>query len=61
MQEYIAIALAALFKIWANHAGKPPDWKPTQQEIDDMLVTVDSATPEARKAAARARLGMPPE
>ena len=60
METYIAQIIAAAFQLWANHANKPPGWKPTQTEVDDLLSQVDAATPEAEKAAARARLGLPP-
>lgn len=62
METYIAGILFNLIQLWANHSNKPPGWTPTQEDIDDMLATVDAATPESRKAAARMRLGiMPPE
>lgn len=48
------------FKLLANHLGKPEGWIPTQQDWDDLANTVDEATPEAVKAAARERLGLPP-
>lgn len=60
MTTAIATAIAAIFQIWANHAGKPEGWKPSQQDIDDLLGLVDAASPEAEKAAARVRLGLPP-
>lgn len=60
MEQYIAGALFYLIQIWANHSGKPTGWVPTQQDVEDMLAIVDAATPEARKAAARVRLGLPP-
>ncbi len=59
MEMYIAQALFALIQIWANHANKPPGWVPTEAEVNDMISMVDAATPEAEKAAARARLGIP--
>lgn len=59
MGIFIAQALAALFQIWASHASKPPGWTPSQQDIQDMLATIDAATPEKVKADARARLGLP--
>lgn len=58
METYIAAALTALIQIWANHTGKPADWKPTAQDVADLLASVDAATPEAEKSAARARLGL---
>jgi hypothetical protein len=60
METAIAAAIAAIFQIWANHAGKPEGWKPTPADIDDLLGLVAAATPEAEKAAARVRLGLPP-
>lgn len=47
------------FALLANHLNKPEGWKPTPQEWDDLNAEVDAATPEAVRAAARARLGLP--
>lgn len=44
------------FSLLANHLGKPEGWKPTAQEWDDLQSEVNAATPEAVRAAARARL-----
>lgn len=44
------------FSLLANHLGKPEGWKPTAQEWDDLQAEVNAATPEAVRAAARARL-----
>jgi hypothetical protein len=54
----IALGLDALIKLWANHTGKPVDWQPSAQDWADLKAQVDAATPEAEKAAARARLGI---
>ena len=59
METLIATGILTLFQIWANHVNKPEGWKPTQQDIDDLLAQVDAATPESEKAAARLRLGLP--
>ncbi len=56
----VAKAINALIEIWGRHTGKPPDWRPTAQDLADFLAQVDAASPEAEKAAARARLGIPP-
>ncbi len=48
------------FKLLANHLGKEEGWKPTQQEYDDLAALVNAASPEAVKAEARVRLGLPP-
>jgi hypothetical protein len=44
------------FKLLANHLNKPEGWRPTAQEWDDLASEVADATPEAVRAAARARL-----
>jgi hypothetical protein len=59
MEIAIATAIAALFQIWANHTGRPEGWKPSQQDLDDLLAQIDAASPAAEKAAARKRLGLP--
>lgn len=61
METYIAGILFNLVQLWANHAGKPPGWTPSQEDIAELLAKVDAATPEARKAASRERLGLPPD
>ena len=48
------------FALLANHLNKPEGWKPTAQDWDDLEQSVNEATPEAAKAAARVRLGLPP-
>ena len=60
METAIATAILALFQVWANHTKKPEGWKPTPQDVQDILSTVDAATPAAEKAKARQRLGLPP-
>lgn len=60
METLIAAGLNALLGILANHLNKPPGWIPTQQDLIDFLGQVDQSTPEAEKAAARIRLGLPP-
>lgn len=42
-------------KLWENHSGK----KLTAADLEAMIAEVDEATPEAVKAQARARLGLP--
>ncbi len=49
------------FKLLANHLGKPEGWKPSQEEWDALNAEVAAATPEAVKADARTRMGLPPE
>jgi hypothetical protein len=44
------------FALLANHLGKPPGWRPSQQEWLDLDIEVSEATPEAMREAARARL-----
>lgn len=62
MNPIAATAIANLidlgFRLLANHLNKPPGWKPTQQDIDDFLASVDEATPEFEKAEALKRLGL---
>jgi len=58
MNELIAATILAGIQLWARHNNKPADWKPTAQDILDILNAVDAATPEAEKAAAAKRLGV---
>jgi len=63
MQIALPIILGIIngaFQLLANHLGKAPGWVPTQQDISDLNKEVDAATPEAERAAARLRLGLPP-
>jgi len=57
----LAAVIAGSFELLRNHLNKPPGWKPTMQDIEDLNARVDLATPENEKAAARARLGIPAE
>lgn len=58
MNPTIAIAIAqgigALVEIWREHAGKPPEWKPSQQDWDALLV-LNEKTAEDYKREARER------
>lgn len=56
----IAAIISGGFELLRQYLGKPAGWVPTQQDIDDLHSSVDAATPEAVKAAARIRLGLPP-
>jgi hypothetical protein len=56
----IASLLDATIRIWSTHAGKPEGWKPSPQDVADIMADVDASTPENIKAAARVRLGLPP-
>jgi len=56
----LATAIGLLLQLWANHQNKPQGYVPTQEEVQSFVDNVDAATPTARKAAARARLGLPP-
>lgn len=47
-------------ELMRQYLNKPPGWTPTQADIDDFNAQIDAATPEAVKAEARARLGLPP-
>jgi hypothetical protein len=56
----IAAIITGAFELLRTHLNKPVGWKPTQQDIDDFLASVDLATPAHEKALARERLGLPP-
>lgn len=56
----IANIIAGGFELLRTHLNKPEGWKPTLQDIADLNASVDAATPEAEKAAARVRLNLPP-
>ena len=58
--EVIAAIIAGGFELLRQYMNKPPGWTPTQSDIDDLNASIDAATPEASKAAARVRLGLPP-
>lgn len=60
MWPAIATGMSALLEIWRTHANKPEGWVPSAQDWADLGVSVDESTPENEKAAARARLGIPP-
>ena len=47
------------FKLLANHLGKPEGWKPSPEEWDALAASVEAATPEAEKEAARQKLNLP--
>lgn len=47
------------FSLWRIYANKPADWRPSESDISELLAQVDAASPEAEKAAARARLNLP--
>lgn len=63
MNAIIASGIVAIingaFEIWRIHANKPEGWKPSPDDIANLVASVDAATPEAEKAAARKRLGLP--
>lgn len=56
----IAAIITGGFELMRTHLNKPPGWKPRQEEVDAFLLSVDNATPENEKAAARARLSTTP-
>ena len=58
MEGLIITAINVGIQLWAEHTGKPEGWKPTPQDLADILAQVDAATPEAEKQAARDRLGI---
>lgn len=53
----ISAVIRGAIEIWATHANKPKGWKPTQQDIDDLLSLNDKAPEDFYKEAA-ARLGV---
>jgi len=57
-ETLIIASIYALGKVLANHAGKPEGWKPTPENVATLLREMELATPEARKEAARKRLGI---
>lgn len=63
MDPAIAAIIAAFLnggiEVWRTHANKPADWVPSAQDIADLNNLIDAASPEAVKAAAATRLGVP--
>ena len=57
-EALIIASIYALGKVLAAHAGKGDGWKPTPENVAALLKENEEATPEARKAAARKRLGI---
>lgn len=57
----LAAIIAGSFELLRNHLNQPEGWKPTMADIEALNALVDAATPEAEKAAARVRLGIPAE
>lgn len=55
----IAAIISGGFELLRQYLNQPEGWTPTQQDIDDLNAAVEAATPEAEKAAARVRLGLP--
>ena len=59
-----ATAIAAViqlgFQLLQQYLNKPPGWVPAPEDIAALNASIDSATPEAEKALARVRLGLPP-
>jgi len=51
----IKLGIESLLAIWANHAGKPPGWKPGPEDWLALDVEVENASPEARLALAKLR------
>ncbi len=60
-ESAIVAGIYALAKVWGNHNGRPVDWIPTADDVAELLREVEMATPEARKQAARERLGIASE
>lgn len=53
----IAQGAAALITLWRNHASKPDNWTPSEQDWHDLLA-LNSKTAEDYKREAAARLGI---
>lgn len=60
MDPTLALLIFNVVQLWGKQLNKPEGWVPTQEDIDKLIAEVDAATPEARKAISRARLGLPP-
>ncbi len=60
-ESAIVAGIYAMVKVWGNHNGKPIDWIPQPDDVAEMLREFEAATPEARKQAARERLGIASE
>jgi len=62
MNQILAMAIAqgaaAFIEIWRQHAGKPADWTPSQQEWADLLSLNDKTADDYKREAAE-RLGVP--
>lgn len=54
----IAAIIRGAIELWGNHSGKPPGWKPTAQELADIL-SLNDKTPEDFYREAAGRLGVP--
>jgi len=51
----IKLGIDSLIGLWANHAGKPPGWKPGPEDWLSLEVQAQEATPEARLKLAQLR------
>lgn len=60
-ESAIVAGIYALVKVLGNHTGRPIDWVPTPDDVAELLREIEAATPEARKQAARERLGIAAE
>lgn len=56
----IAAIISGAFELLRTHLNKPEGWKPSIQDIEALNASVDAATPQAEKDAARVRLGLLP-
>jgi hypothetical protein len=59
----LKLGIDAIITLWAQHANKPPGWKPTPQDWAELDAEVNAATPEARFVLAKlraARFANPP-
>ena len=57
----IKLGIDSLIGLWANHANKPPGWKPEPSDWLELEVAVNEATPEARLQLAKLRAAQFPD
>lgn len=57
-KSIVAGVVSFALDLWATHAGKPKDWKPSTNDYLELLDEIESATPEHEEEEARKRLGL---
>lgn len=58
LEAALVATIAGAFELFRIHANKPEGWKPSAEDVANLLAMVDRATPEAEKEAAKKRLGL---